>query len=490
MSTFAVFMAFKAFGDIIDIVRITANEMKITFKASEAVSNLKNQHFISIEKNNVVVEFIGEHSMKAKKVHVTDTLLEPPSRISPANILNALNDDCLRTIFESNVLEVYDYGAIASVCTRFNQIIHECFPSKCNGIDKRLNTFYDRKRSIEMWQLDGIFHHFGTSIIELNLNRFPMQPVLLGIITEYCKNLTCLTWEVSEQSMIHELRPLASRLKELHLTLRMKNGAVMDLNELFNPSNIPLKTLALCLCYNQLKLPTICNMPNLLHLHLDKVHLMDKTATEAFLLQHSHLEKLTINNSEFDFDINYVHNDPSSPVNYRYRKWNRLMEFSCFGHLTNLRALHLENNVTGPKCIIQALRNANVQLEFLSIKNPWRLFKAIDEICLMTSIQFLDIELNHEDQMIRLVRNLINLNGIAIKSDAITIDGIKQVLDEASGKLVKASFVINKHWEDHPFVGDTDNHMVAISEIAERRSIDVEIVIKARYYGILVSICA
>lgn len=463
--------------------------MKIVFKASKSAEMLKSQNFMSIDENNVAIKFIGENRTRIRKVSVPNKLLEPPSQTSSKNILNALNDDCLRTIFESNVLNVYDYGAIASACTRFNRIIYGCLPLKSTNINKSLDAFYNTRRSIELWQLKGFFHNFGELITDLNLSRLPMQGVLLGIITEYCENLACLTWEVSEKSMLHELRPLASRLKKLHLTLRMKDEAIFDSNELFisDASTIPhLESLTLCLCYNQLKLPTF-SLSSLKHLHLDKVHSLDKTTTETFLQHNSQLETLKITNSEFNFDIHQIPKYPSSSADCYYRKWNRSMEFSCFGHLKNLRALHLEHNVTGPKCIIQALANADVQLECLSIKNPWRLFKAIDDLCRMTGIKFLDIEIDYEDQMIQLVRWLINLHEITVKSDAVTIGGIMQVLNEASDQLAKASFVINKHWDDHPFVGDRDDQMVAISEIARRRSIDVDIVIKARYYGILVS---
>lgn len=466
------------------MARISATEIKIHFEASEAVKRLQFQRHMRVGSNTVVVEFLTNHWLASRNSFVAGILLEPPAQDSPMNILNALNDDCLRTIFEAKMFDVYNLAVIASVCTRFNRIVTQNHAIMNKNLGKHLKGVQsDETTDVLLWRSDELFRNFGAAFTQLNLRRLPNQSILLGMVTKYCKNLSSLTCEVGDQSSIRELCSLASRLQKLHLTLRHNGTSAFDLDRLFEPKAM-VETLELCSYYGPLKLPTI-RLPVLKHLHLNKVHLSDKISTETFFVEHSHIEKLTIRNSELNFEAEekiaeYTSNSECS------RKWHRSEDFSCFDHLKCLRKLRFKNNVTGPKCIMHAINAANVKLEFLVIKNPWRLFKAIDDLCHMTSIRFLDIEIDFEDQMIRVLRNLINLREIRVKSDAIGVDGIFRGLDAASDTLTKAFFGITKHWGDQLLVGDGNDKIAAISDICNRRRIDVEIVVKAKFYGILV----
>lgn len=68
-------------------------------------------------------------------------------------ILNALNDDCLRAIFESKNLQMEDLCSLGSVCTRFNDIVKPVFASKY----KDSEASYSRINSKPLWKIEEYF---------------------------------------------------------------------------------------------------------------------------------------------------------------------------------------------------------------------------------------------------------------------------------------------------------------------------------------------
>lgn len=73
-----------------------------------------------------------------EKINIDEILLQAPDENSPKNILNILNDDCLRKIFKQ--LHFRDQCSVLSVCVRFNQISKECLAKKQKKIDFNTQT--------------------------------------------------------------------------------------------------------------------------------------------------------------------------------------------------------------------------------------------------------------------------------------------------------------------------------------------------------------
>lgn len=151
-----------------------------------------------------------------------------PDINSPDNIINALNDDCLRLIFEE-INRLSDFNPITKVCKRFERIAHETFHLKIRRRIVRFSrkTFGDK---FTLQQIEEFLHDFGSSIEELVLDEHYLRCInitdvsntFFKMIYKYCKNLdnlilihiTGLTYDT-----LAEIRPLLSKLKYLKIYL-------------------------------------------------------------------------------------------------------------------------------------------------------------------------------------------------------------------------------------------------------------------------------
>lgn len=140
-----------------------------------------------------------------------------------ASILDALNDDCLRTIFESPTLQLADLTAIANTCRRFRAIALRVFPSKYAAASE--HTF----ARMPLWQLDDCLRTFGPLITSLDVLgvQHSFTDVVTRVALEHCKNLTTLKCGLNYADTMDAMRAIMPQLHELHITRRNVN--VLDL---------------------------------------------------------------------------------------------------------------------------------------------------------------------------------------------------------------------------------------------------------------------
>lgn len=129
----------------------------------------------------------------------------------PSNILNALNDDCLRKIFL--YLDMKTLIKAAEVCIRFNERAKETFANKFNVLD----LYYLRK--FKPAKLDRFFENFGAVIRSLEMYQEFNSVKDLERATKYCTSLKSLKlWNlrIGEQ-LTEQLKPLFTTLESLTL---------------------------------------------------------------------------------------------------------------------------------------------------------------------------------------------------------------------------------------------------------------------------------
>lgn len=116
--------------------------------------------------------------------------MRPPKKNSRKNILNILNDDCLRKIFKK--LSFGDLCSVLGVCVRFNRISKECLASRHNfgALD------VEQLVSLTFQQAEHLLHNFNALIykVEIDIEYFNgvslfHEEIIFGMIAKHCKSI-------------------------------------------------------------------------------------------------------------------------------------------------------------------------------------------------------------------------------------------------------------------------------------------------------------
>lgn len=112
----------------------------------------------------------------------------PPVENSPQNILNVLNDDCIKSIF-LQITNLSDFLSAAEVCTRFQRNAQDCFKQKFKEVYIR-DEFWD-KNSIEPNRAKSVLRNFGHLIqslkfIDIYKHRLKQNRYILPMISTFC----------------------------------------------------------------------------------------------------------------------------------------------------------------------------------------------------------------------------------------------------------------------------------------------------------------
>lgn len=158
--------------------------MFIQFKFSDAAQNcVKNlQHFIA---NSPVYVTVADPWLQPDFEWVINRYWEEQD--SPSHILNALDDDCLREIFERLIL--LDLCNVVNVCTRFSRLAKDALPFKYKHCDLKKEFGFDGK--FPAVNVEVALNNFGSSIQSLHVNsgHFLIHREPLSVIDQHCAQL-------------------------------------------------------------------------------------------------------------------------------------------------------------------------------------------------------------------------------------------------------------------------------------------------------------
>lgn len=193
------------------------------------------------------IRWLGDKKSAHQPTHrtIVDLPQAVPDQQSPDNILNALNDDCLRTIFESNILNAFDLVALAGVCKRFNTVANQVFTPGYRA--KHLNGL-SRIRSYAVWELDEYFNNFGKTVSSIELPTEFNDDIMFGMISDKCDNIEELYCGEVPPESVDKMRSIVPRLKVLKMCMIQSRvdalvglGCKLEQLELYNrPGNVPL----------------------------------------------------------------------------------------------------------------------------------------------------------------------------------------------------------------------------------------------------------
>lgn len=156
------------------------------------------------------------HPAKRMKVDTIGSLVDPPSQRSPANIMNALNDDCLMELFDR--LHTRDLYSVAYVCKRFRSMATKVFHCR---FTERLFGWEQLQRSLPVGSKVtlSLFVDFIRIFSPTNVQKMHKfnENVVLQSMAAYCPNLRELdiTSDQLDARTLATLRPILPKLREL-----------------------------------------------------------------------------------------------------------------------------------------------------------------------------------------------------------------------------------------------------------------------------------
>lgn len=417
----------------------------------------------------------NENANSSKAMPLSVRPPPPPGQHSAEHMLNALNDDCLREIFKSSALNVWDLAAIAHVCRRFDAIAYEVFRGSKVG---RAPIVFD---TVELWRIEECLRSFGPLIKWINLSELgePSTDVVLRLVLKYCNNLTSLSCEANYGETIDAMRRILPKLK--HLELKDSTG---NFFKLFTP-NTEYSLEKLCIECDDLSLPTF-QLPNLIDLSLSGRCVRPGPPLEsAFFAQNPQLELLNLSNVHIIGGIDTI-----------------------VQHMPNLSALHLDSLDLSPRSrfadfkqlkrfslcsadskdfeeILQAFYDGRVAIEWLSLGWTW-VDSIIDTICKMKSIMRLRLRNQNAAALRRIVRELEHLKHF--EASGLSRLGWTDALDEIRWVLEHGQRMQTITYHIYPlFIGADGNRTVdgralqAIESMARDRHIELRVCI--RFYA-------
>lgn len=174
LSQHQIYTAFNEYGSIVSF-GVENCIQRITFEKSDATDSLKKQRTIRIGNELLIPKWTNDYHFTY--LHRINSAIVPDSK-SPQNMLNVLNDDCLRAIFRK--LREFDSCAVGRVCHRFQDVLLSVIPKHIQITEEICNP---------LWKLDEYLRTFGECIKTANIITSECSDITVGFLSKYCKNL-------------------------------------------------------------------------------------------------------------------------------------------------------------------------------------------------------------------------------------------------------------------------------------------------------------
>lgn len=418
-----------------------------------------------------------------------------PPQNADDNIVNVLNDDCLRVIFEQDIFNIVDLAELADACPRFRVIAFQ-----------RLHALIRKPgymKQMEHCTLEGIekyFQVFGRRLRKIDLlNIWPMASavseihsvLLLHFVSVHCPYVVHLECRFLGCTTTLYTNLMFSQLEKLHLS-----HSYIRLTE----AEHSFEKLVRLRFTQSMAIMDGLHMPKLQEITAD--HTMMKSKRK-FFGRNRHLKRFKISNA-FD-DLNSI-DCASTSLKYmvdlrevmfvsRRPFYTNTHDFrECAPALKKLRKVHLAIGVPNMIRAMDAMERASAPVEYLELERVL-ISNHADEVIIDCICQFLNVKrlFIHQnlmsgdeyypdtitpDQLERIVSQLSHLKHIHADSPNIDLTTIKTVL-ESGKKLTSAFFTIHYHhlFEAGQFrdLRGTIMQISDLADIAAQRGIQLNI---------------
>lgn len=359
------------------------------------------------------------------------------SSLEKASILDALNDDCLRSIF--NKLHLRNLWSVAYVCTKFNELAKENFKLKYKDQYIRFTELV-LTPLVSLEQVKKFLNDFGSLIVKLRLAPYEFNlnelDDVLRLINEYCTNIKRLKVDARvNNEVLTEVRPLLSRLEYLYIFCDDKRSFI-DL-------------ISSCTQLQHLRIG-IENMDEnisseVVASKLTSLHIFRYTSFfEPFLKVNPQLKTVLMNNYYTDYMEIYPYSFMSDNFpkieslsmhrhNIFYDDDSPTEQMLSLSKLKNLNFLSLTFSEGPVAPLMKKILENDIKLKVLKLRLGSFFYGAVKYISAMKSIEVLDIERCSEltrDTFITLVKRLPILAELNIKDRSVGLDDTPAIINE------------------------------------------------------------
>lgn len=460
---------FERFGEIEAVCIHSQHYLRygfVTFKMARCAEKACRHKFHFFGKNLVPVELENHWHQNEPE----DPLLTPPEPDSTQQILNKLDDDCLRAIFQ--FLNMIDLCNAAEVCKAFKQHAQEAFSS--NYQDKIIQEF----KSLSKHEVESLLSNFGPSIVKLDakfngIKHFCGQNDFLSKIQTKCRNLKVL--KLTEFCAFGlELRPMFSKLERLSLAYCELNNEMLDLLS----DCQKLKTLELDFCATESGDFINQKFPMLEEITLER---MEGTALSGFLTSNPTLKKFTARYCGSKFVANLPNLPNLTQLEISYVDFEDECDFQriilFLGQLKSLQVLNiqLQSHLITPLVTSLATNKAPITHLMLSF-GEFDDNTVVDGLSQLKQIEMLDlahIENLTDDHLMDLAIELPELNELRLRhiSPSFGFIAIKKLVKYAK----KLSFLGLE--SSHCIEIDVDDYKAVLKSV-QRRPENVKLMIQ------------
>lgn len=330
----------------------------------------------------------------------------PPDSESPANILNTLNDDCLRIIFERDELSQIDLCAVAMVCKRFRRVAKAAFRTKYIRNTPTIYNDIDLKQSI--WRIDECIRIFGNTIQSLNVSDFQAEDLIIDMANRFCGHIKHLRTCVTKLNLLDSLW---LRLEKLSITMQT-----------FLP-------------HYPTVLPSI-KCPKLYELSMDSVCMIENETMHEFFELNPQITTLAFRRCYIDFGVESILRHLPNITTLSIRSNPKFdIDFDCIGQLKHLQTFRATAKGKMMQSILEVIKANELPLKCLIVRCIDEDAEFMDFLCEMTMIKTLQIRSIDGDRLMQLVRCLHNMTKIVVQSMDIDLKDIRQMLEVAGNKL-------------------------------------------------------
>lgn len=382
------------------------------------------------------------------------------------NILTVLNDDCLREIFRK-IDKLSDFHSIANVCTQFNRIAKEVFPSKIKYAYIYFFNIMHYEEGVTLSQIENFLNNFGSSIHSLQIRHSFFEKLpdasnsFFKLIYKHCKNLRelCIQGQSFTKEFILDVFPILPQLRSLDVNLTCES----DL-DLFNDCFVRcthLETLQITGCNenNPYTLPAI-TFSNLINFEVGSTDI----SYHEFLKQNPQIE---------DLDIEYAVNTCKT-IAEKMTKIRKLHIFFRGNQLTEIDNVYLRHLKHVDLDMTLELNDSLRNLYIFPLKNVRKLWLHA----------YADCNQNH---LIDLTKNLPDLKELTVEcneyrniqpTNNITMTTLKEML-QCANQLSELSIFCTYNYIYH----FDEKDYYDMLEIIKKRDDNIKLNINIRSYA-------
>lgn len=457
---------FENFGVVDDVrfhTRDTFQYGFVQFNSADDASTILSQRSHRIANWNVKVKAADFWHQPA--IEKPNPLLIAPDQESPSHILNALDEDCLSTIFE--YMNVKTLTNAAEVCVRFNNHAKRAFAKN----HAKLELIDGFLKSAEMKKL---FKNFGSIISTLRVDELALRSVndFWSVANEYLtprlKSLELVNFTLNG-SITAKLRPLFQTLEEFRFMcgdLNVDGKSLMD-------ACVNLKALGLYNC-------TIGygNCIKRKFEKLEEAHIVETCGVDVidFIKLNPTLKKLRVIDNGVDLTklVQTIGTSLPNLVQLEIEEEsasnkNKLADnLPILSQLTSLKDLTLNFDSVEIEALMKNLAEKKVPIEKLKIINGKINDDAISSISKLTNVKVLEFvsitEKLTDEYLVQLAKEMPELQELRLEkySSEITTIGLKKMLPHAK----KLSLLVLKSIDS--ITVDVDDYKAMLKSVQSR----------------------